>query len=241
MDAYCVDYLCVDKQKRKSGIAPQLIQTHHYNQRHATKEIVVTIFKREQELTGIVPMCVYTTFGFSVQHWAKPSVHLLNGLFKLVQVTTQNFFQLHDFMRSFTTNNQFFDLFIETERSNQLELIKTNNVFIFLLLEEAKIVGAYFFRKTCVFVQTNLEVLSCFASLNKTEDDIFIQGFKNCFWDTCEKHSFRFASIENISHNSILIENLKKKTTPSIESPTAYFFYNFAYPTMDSRRVFVFI
>jgi len=31
-NVYYVDYLCVDKMSRKKGIAPQLIQTHEYNQ-----------------------------------------------------------------------------------------------------------------------------------------------------------------------------------------------------------------
>ena len=45
---YYVDYLCVDKLHRKKGIAPQIIQTHHYNQRYINKDIVVSLFKREK-------------------------------------------------------------------------------------------------------------------------------------------------------------------------------------------------
>ena len=60
--AYYVDYLCVDILNRKKGVAQQLIQTHHYNQRHINKNIVVSLFKREDELTGIVPLCVYSTY-----------------------------------------------------------------------------------------------------------------------------------------------------------------------------------
>ena len=36
---YYVDYLCVHKQHRKKTIAPQLIQTHEYFQRHLNKNI----------------------------------------------------------------------------------------------------------------------------------------------------------------------------------------------------------
>ena len=31
------------------------------------KNIVVSLFKREDELTGIVPLCVYSTYGFPVE------------------------------------------------------------------------------------------------------------------------------------------------------------------------------
>ena len=50
---------------------------------------------------------------------------------------------------------------------------------------------------------------------------------------------FGFAAIENISHNNIIIQNIKLKTQPLIISPTAYFFYNFAYPTFKSNKVFI--
>ena len=43
-----------------------------YNQSHLNKNIVVSLFKRENELTGIVPLCVYSTYGFSVNKWSKP-------------------------------------------------------------------------------------------------------------------------------------------------------------------------
>ena len=237
--AYYVDYLCVDISKRKKGIAPELIQTHHYNQRHLKKQIQVTVFKREHELTGIVPLCVYSTIGFSMKKWYRPIPELVTGFYKLVKVNTQNFYELAAFI-SFVAPT-FFEILLEADRGNQLELIKTQNVYIQMLLEENKIVAVYFFRKTCVFVDTDLQVLTCFASINQSENNsIFIEGFKLSFWETCELHGFGFAAIENISHNYILIDNLKEKSTPIIESPTAYFFYNFAYKTFLPEQVFIF-
>jgi hypothetical protein len=234
LDAYYVDYLCVDKNNRKRGIAPQLIQTHHYNQRYLNKKIMVSLFKREEVLTGIVPLCVYDTYGFSVNNWAKPLE--VNGVYKLVEVNMQNIHMLYDFMKR---REKMFEITICSHMSNIIELIKTNNIFIQMMLEEGEVVSAYFYRKTCVLIEDGLEVLSCFASINYTEEDKFIQGFKSSFWKICEKYLFGFAALENISHNYILIENLKLKTFPTIISPTAYFFYNFAYPTFNSSKVFV--
>jgi hypothetical protein len=232
--AYYVDYLCVDKQLRKKGIAPQIIQTHHYNQRHINKNISVSLFKREDELTGIVPLCVYSTYGFSVNKWCKPNE--LHSIYKFIEINEQNFHFLYDFMKN--TQNKF-EIIINTEVSNIIELIKTKNIFIFVLLEEDTIISAYFYRKSCVYIEKNMEVLSCFSSINNTEDAIFIQGFKISFWKIAEKNYFGFAAIENISHNQIIIDNIVLKTKPLIISPTAYFFYNFAYPTFDHKKVFI--
>ena len=232
--AYYVDYLCVDKAHRKKGIASQLIQTHHYNQRHLNKNIVVSLFKREDDLTGIVPLCVYSTYGFSVTTWTKPAE--LSAEYKLVEINAQNFHFLFSFIRE---NSKKFDIVINSEVTNIIELIKTKNIFIYVVIVDDNIVCAYFFRKSCVQVEKNMEVLSCFASICNIDDRIFIQGFKISFWKIAAENYFGFAAIEDISDNHILINDIKEKTKPLIVSPTAYFFYNFGYPTFQSNKVFI--
>ena len=233
-DAYYVDYLCVDKMYRKKGIAPQIIQTHEYNQRHLNKNIVVSLFKREDELTGIVPLCVYSTYGFSVNNWSKPIE--LHPSYKLLEINPQNFHFLFDFIKN---NSNQFDIVINAEVTNIIELIKTKNIFIYTIILEDKIICAFFFRKTCTFIEKNMEVLSCYASIKNCDDNIFIQGFKISFWKISAENYFGFALIEEISHNNFIIGNLKIKTTPLVISPTAYFFYNFAYPTFRSDKVLI--
>ena len=232
--AYYVDYLCVDKMFRKKGIAPQIIQTHEYNQRHLNKNIVVSLFKREDELTGIVPLCVYSTFGFSVNKWTKPPD--LHASYKLLEINKQNFHFLFDFIKQNSTQ---FSIVIHTEVTNMIELLQSKNIFIYVILVGDKIISAYFYRKSCTFIEKNMEVLSCFASINNTDNHIFIQGFKISFWKIAAENMFGFLAIEEISHNHIIIENLKQKTTPMIISPTAYFFYNFAYTTFLSKNVLI--
>ena len=232
--AYYVDYLCVDKMYRKKGIAQQLIQTHHYNQRHINKSIVVSIFKREDELTGIVPMCIYSTYGFSVNTWIKPPD--LSAEYKLVEVNPQNFHILYDFIKS--TYHKF-DIVINTEVSNIIELIKTKNIFINMIIVDDAIVAVYMFRKSCVQIEKGMEVLSCFASISNIEDNIFCQGFKISFWKIAAENYFGFCAIEDISDNNIFINNIQLKTKPLVVSPTAYFFYNFAYPTFKSNKVLI--
>jgi hypothetical protein len=232
--AYYVDYLCVDKLYRKKGIAPQIIKTHHYNQRHINKKIAVSIFKREDDLTGIVPLCVYSTYGFNVSKWTKPNN--LDAMYNVIEVNMQNIHFLLDFIK---INNDKFDIIINSSVSNIIELIKTKNIFVYVIIIDNQIICAYFFRKSCVQIEKGIEVLSCFASIQKCDDNIFIQGFKISFWKIAAENYFGFAAIENISNNNIIINNLILKTTPIIISPTAYFFYNFAYPTFKSDKVLI--
>ena len=232
---YYVDYLCVNKLHRKKNIAPQLIQTHHYNQRYINKNIFVSLFKREDELTGIVPLCVYSTYGFPVDKWNEPT-DLLGGEYKLLEINSQNFRFLYDFIK---VNNNKFDIIIMADITNLLELIKTKNIYIYVILCDENILSCYFFRKSCIQIEKDLEVLSCFASICDCDNDIFIQGFKISFWKIASNNFFGFSAIENISHNNIIIDNIMLKTKPLIISPTAYFFYNFAYPTFRSDKTFI--
>ena len=235
-DAYYVDYLCVKQGKRKKGIAPQLIQTHHYNQSHSNKNISVSLFKREDELTGIVPLCVYSTYGFSVDKWTMPAA--LNPAYIVLEVNAQNSHLLFDFIK---LNVGVFDITIMPDVSNIVELIKTRNIFVNVVMLDDQILCAYFFRKSCVSVETGMEVLSCFASLKSIglDETIFVQGFKISFWTIADKNKFGFSSVEDISHNRTIIDNLIQKTHPLIVSPTAYFFYNFAYRTFKSTKCFI--
>jgi len=231
---YYVDYLCVDKLYRKKGIAPQIIQTHNYNQRYLNKNIVVSLFKREDELTGIVPLCIYSTYGFQVDKWTKPPE--LSGEYKLLEINSTNFRFVYDFIR---VNNSKFDIVINADVANILELIKTKNIFVYAILCDEKIICCYFYRKSCVQIEKGLEVLSCFASICDCEENIFIQGFKISFWKISAENFFGFCGIENVSNNNIIINNIILKTKPLIVSPTAYFFYNFAYPTFNSEKVLI--
>uniref|UniRef100_A0A6C0DG97 glycylpeptide N-tetradecanoyltransferase n=1 Tax=viral metagenome TaxID=1070528 RepID=A0A6C0DG97_9ZZZZ len=242
-DAYYVDYLCVDKLYRKQGIAPQMIQTHHYNQRHLNKKIVVSLFKREDELTGIVPLCLYSTYGFSMKNWNKP--YDLPAMYTILEINAHNFHFLYDFIR--TTSKAHFKIVINSEVANIIELIKTKNIYSYVLMKDDVILCAYFYRKTCVFYEKNVEILSCFASINnfdkndKEGERLFIQGFKISFWKTAQsnENQFKFAVLEGISHNQIIIDNLSLKTKPQIVSPTAYFFYNFAYHSFKPKDVLI--
>jgi hypothetical protein len=84
-----------------------------------------------------------------------------------------------------------------------------------------------------------MEALSCFASICDCDETTFAHGFKISFWKIAHDHYFGFSVIEDIADNHIIINNIQYKTTPYIVSPTAYFFYNYAYPTFRANKTFI--
>ena len=226
-------YLCVDKYHRKKNIAPQLIQTHEYNQSHSNKKISVSLFKREEELTGIIPLTCYDTYCYNISDFADSSK--LNMNIKLLTCDKQNIYYFYHFMKE---NSYKWNIYIFPTISNLYNLIFTKNIFIKMLIVDTEIVAVYIFKKTCTYLDKNKEVLSCIGSINGTylNDDEFIDGFKISIFSLLNiNKNIHFLSIENVSDNQIL----NNYTNYLFKSPTAYFFYNFAYSPFKSNKCLI--
>ena len=239
-DVNYIDFLCVDKQYRGKNIAPQLIQTHEYNQCHLNKNICVSLFKREEELTGIVPVTTYTTYCFNMHKWRQPQQ--MEPQITLLVGDKQNIYYLYNFI----VNTKYkWDITVLPEMSNLMEIVSTNNIYITMIVVKGEIEGAYIFRKTNTYISKDKCALSCICSIKGGNISLnhFISGFKNSLWTIKEKtkitENFAYLIIEDISDNWMLIDNISIKTSPEIKSPTAYFFYNFAYHTFKSNRVLI--
>lgn len=258
MPVYYVDNLCVDKKHRNRNIATNLIQTHIYNHRYKNTNIVVCLFKREDELTNIVPACTFTSYCFRMHKWGPPNK--LPPNIKVVTCTPQTIYYFYDFLDTFkssstTTTGKSTDdlsLIITPDIESLGELITTNNLFVFLLMnEETKTsIATFVFRKVCTFIDKDLgeDIIASIASLKAPScpEELFIAGFKNALWsiigDNGGKHSsgsFKYLSVETISHNSIIYKNLRKHTPPVIRSKTAYFWYNFIHHPLNAKDVFI--
>lgn len=240
-EATYVDYLCVDKVHRKKGISEQLIATHNYNQCILKKKSEIAIFKKEGVLTGIVPICIFGIHIFSMRKWNKPADLL--PPYSVVECCTSNMHHMYDFLRNDVVKAKF-DLQIEPEVANLISLMKSKNIFIYLLLEQAVgVVGCYFFRKSCTTIEKNKEIVICFASINTSNKTFFINGFKQSLSHLCLKKEseskFHYVAIEEICDNDIIVANLKLKTWPEVTLPAAYFFYNYAFPTISAKKVLV--
>jgi len=242
-DVYYVDYLCVNRDWRKKNIAPQLIQTHEYNQCHQNKNMCISLFKREEELTGIIPLTVYKTYCFNMRNWITPP--FLEAKIKLLTGDKQNMYYFYNFLIE-TTNKSIskFDIVIYPEISNIIELVTTKNLYVKMLIVDGVIEAVYVFKKTCTFIEKDKEIISLIASIFKENSELtkneFIQGFKVALWSIIkENKNFSYLVVENISDNTCIINNLSLKTHPFIISPMAYFFYNFAYSPFKSEKCFI--
>lgn len=251
---YYVDYLCVDKNFRKKGIAPQLIQTHEYNYRRFNTKIQISLFKREDELTGIVPLCAYDTFGFDVRNWTNQPPNNISAIYECISWNNKNIATFYALLKTIK-NNHIFEALVYPEWSHLCHLVQTKNIWVYgiEMKNTRELQCLYFFRKSCTTIN-NGEVLSCFASivLPSFNQDTFVQGFKIALYQIISSHSnnsnannnlkqlpFHYLAIENISHNHQIIQSLQKIQEPFVISPTAYFLYNYISLSICANNVLI--
>jgi hypothetical protein len=123
-----------------------------------------------------------------------------------------------------------------------MELVATKNLFVKMLVVNGNIEATYIFRKTCTFIEKDKEIISCIASIKGTTllESEFIQGFKSALWSIIKDHNnFKYLTVEDISDNTVIINNLSIRTHPLVVSPSAYFFYNFAYSPFKPERCLI--
>jgi hypothetical protein len=152
----------------------------------------------------------------------------------MVEINSQNMYLLYEFIKE---NSGKFDIVINGDVSNLVELIKSKNLFIYAVVSQDEIICAYFFKKTCLFKNKELEILSLSNSIQNCTNDVFIRAFKICFWKIAAENYMGYAMVENMSHNNIIIDNLCLKTKPQLITDFAYYFYNFAYNPFNSNKV----
>jgi hypothetical protein len=156
--------------------------------------------------------------------------------YSLIECNGKNFYLLVQFLKE---KENLFDICIITRYANILDLIKTENIYVYFTLNESEINSVYFFRKSCIQVNKENEALTCFASINAAPSlEIFIQGYKNALYKIIDKNKgFKSCVIEDISHNDIILQNILQKSKPFAVLSTAYYFYNFAYQKFSANKV----
>ena len=239
---YYVDYLCVAKSHRKKGVAPQIIQTHEYVQRHSNTRRAVSLFKREGDMTGIVPLCAYTASCFSLYKMIK-SQSKSNLSYGVVLATKQT---LHLVMHFLKENQWKMDCMGWPSLQNIMALIETSNLFLSFFKVHDQIQSLYVFKKSCMEIQQGREALTCVGSLksDKQVQSMFVHGFYESLHLIVEqqnqqkKGGFYLLVVEAISDNVSLLEDILKNTKkPLHTAPCAYFLYNYLHTPLSAEKV----
>ena len=244
---YYIDNLCVHPQNRKDGIAPQMIQTQCYNLRHANKKIQTCLFKREGQLNALVPLVVYDTFCFD-----------LTDLFAIYKkevsfenVTEISVRQLPLFTDFIKLKTPYFECIVMPDITNLMNLIKTENIIIYALLDTNKQILATYVYRNLNLNYDGKKVMECISIVlhesilqEKEKEEakkVYQLSFNIALLKLKKKFPFDLLLIENTANANLIIDcfnnNNNTNTLLKFKSPTAFFLYNYAHHTIHKSSL----
>ena len=214
---YYVDNLCVQPAYRKQNIASTMIQTHHYNLRRQNTKINTYLFKREGQLNAIVPLVVFNTYCISLQFITDVSIHMPPSI-NFIEIGIAQLHLLVDFIK---VQSQPFMCVILPDVSSLANLIKTENIKVYALIEENTIIACYVFRLIELYYDGQ-KTVECICMLSNCNPIIFCEGFALA----CKAlKQVELVLIEDTAHAHMITDKI---TTYKFISPTAFFLYNYA-------------
>ena len=240
---YYVDNLCIHAGQRKKGIAAQMIQTHAYNLRQANARIKTCLFKREGDLTAIVPLTTYRTTSFDLAG-VRPAVVALHAALTLIEIGLPQLNMAMDFIQAQTGQ---FQCAVLPDITNLANIVKANTIAIYGLVVKGGGGGGlqtlYVFHNTRLYYGEK-QAVECVATIKAQNCDnaLFVAGFYQALFKVQEKNrAVSILMLEDTAHSNILYKNLVESATPLpilFQTPTAFFLYNYSCHTVAHSDCF---
>lgn len=235
---YYWDYICILKEHKHKNFSRKLIQTAEYIQRMRNPEIQISLFRKELALCeGVIPLVKYNSYTYYLRNI---SVQKLPPHFIVAHVTqTSNKDLLANFLGGISSPDmpKIFDIMCISSLSNILEMIKDWQLYCFCLRMGNNIYAVYFFKDENVLYEDIEQghTIKLIASVNNTtNNELFFAGFMHCIQmiikNNRKRKRFQMIMIDETSHNKGILNIWNQKFSKIMETPSAYYSYNFFYP-----------
>jgi ribosomal protein S18 acetylase RimI-like enzyme len=239
---YYIDNLCVKPGHRQKGIAPEMIQTLHYNISRANPKVNAYLFKREGKLNAIVPLVCYDTYAFDLTHYQTDFI--LTAAMTIIEIGIAQLNLFVAFMKEQMPN---FECIILPDISSVLNLIKLGKIKIYGILFQGELTAVYIFRVLELYY-ADKKAIECITILSKKntqsdiDNDILITGFTLSWAKISAETGCSIVLIEETAHSkAVILALLENPLIPlHFKSPTAFFLYNYATYSVKNTKALLF-
>ena len=233
-----IDNLTVEKKKRKQVIAHKMNQTQHYHIRKLNLTNKICLFKREIELTAIIPVTDKKTIFYNIGDLILNKTKIkINVFYNLIKIDKTNFLFFKEKLKDAVCK---FTLQINLELTTLFNLILNNKIIIYCTVYKDEIYSYYFYRNTPSLIESKKCVELICSINNSIYKDDFYYYFLSSLRRLKRKYKIDLIYIENISDNYIIIEKNTLFNNPILsESPTAFFLYNYVAYTLPSNQCLI--
>lgn len=241
-----VDFLCVHSRFRQQGVAPTLIQTHNLHLQPLSRPLA-SIFKREGNMTAIVPL---TTFNTTTFYIPTPFFNQKKRKSNVVEIKTENdFLDLYTWIKK-KKKKTFGSLMCLPETAHLRSMVEAKVIDIYAI-KTNNFQTVCFFQKNQLMMDGNKPVLTVLLVLTEIECDAssssFLSDCIDCIGSlyftnaTSTSTSFFFLSVQELMEGELLVQQLimEQKWSVFQTSPTAFFLYNYLHPTVNANRAII--
>lgn len=243
ISVYYVDFLCVKRDVDDKKILRRLLQTHIYKQqlvqhienmqnKCSQMIVMVSIFRREKELLfGIVPLIRFKTIYCKIANMQRQMTNsfLFPQHVLLMNVNSTNMDLLIDFLEE-CKNSKRFSVFLRTDVSNLMGLIKSGILYAYCVKQLDRIHAVYIFRDTRSNYDDFGSVLQFVGSINNgSSQELFVNGFFRSMNEIMKKMPvYQILVVDEISDNGMImsLDGLEILN----EYWSAYYLYNMIVP-----------
>ena len=220
-----IDNLNVRKDMRKRDIAANLIATHHYRIRHINNAASVSIFKREDEVTAIVPLTLYTSYEFTILDICAKKIHHSESLIK---INKSNFIHFKTIVKSCTYK---FKCTLNIEQSTLFELILLSKIVVYVLMNDNVPICCYVFKENPYISNEGIKYVDAVSSINcSPSTEKFFAGFQTACRREFKKHKTDRINIETIGDNCSLYREIQSRNIRVwSQCPSSFFLCNYVH------------
>ena len=232
---YYIDNLCVNPKMRKKGVAPKAIRTLYYELRRKNEKVNTYLFKREGDMTAIVPLTTFQCKGYDISCIER--LELPHASMSLIEINENNLSLFVEFVKMKSNS---LDCVIVPELSNMANILKSGIMAIYGILEAGKLIALYVLRDAATTYDGSsaLEVMTSISAC--PFNDIFVAGFSKAIHLCCERWDCSKVLVEGLGDNHLLTAYLEHRDYhPFMESPAAFFLYNYVSYSYASEKCFI--
>lgn len=235
---YYIDNLCVKSEYRKKGIAPQVIQTLHYNISRINPKVNIYMFKREGELVAIVPLVCYDTHCFDISHFNETSLTtILNPALTCIEITVNQLNLLINFINEQMKN---FECVILPDVSNIMNLLKLEKLQIYGILFNGELIAVYVFRPLELYYaeKKTIECIGIIANSAWKENEVLITGFNLSLLKVKTRNKVDIILMEETANSQVVIKAMyaQPQIIFKFKNPTAFFLFNYACYSIENYK-----
>ena len=206
----------------------KLFYTHYYNSRSIGSPHIF-LFKKTGYLPYLTPCTTFLSYTFDTKYINNANFNIPNNI-SIREIKSGSFRMILHFFGEIKNKFAFYTM---PDFANLKNMISTNLITPFVIMDVRQIVGILLFRNSKSI--TSLIASACFPKYRT----YLFASLQNSLYLLTKHKKYSSLEVENISNNNYIIKEILKRKVPKQKTQKSYYFYNFSIRPFMSPSCFI--